>query len=210
MPPAIIGGAIAAAGAVGSAVLGNKAAGKAAEATDRAAELSAQVQRDIYGHNRDTLAPFVNAGIPATNMINASLGLSGDWNLADQHFKRWLQGSDYAFNLAEGSNALNSHYGGAGTVKSGAAMKELEKYRLNLQQGYRGEYMNALGNQQAMGLSGASALAGVGQSYANSMGNIFGTQGANLANAALLKGQNTANAINAFANIGGSILGGMK
>lgn len=210
MPPAIIGGAIAAAGAVGSAVIGGKAASNAAKATQQAADQSAAVQREIYGQNRQTLSPFVQAGLPATQNINALLGLEGDMGAANQDFRDYIANSNYAFDLGEGLRGIAGNYAGAGTVKSGDAIRKGIQFRDNLQRGYRGEYMNALGNQQAMGLSAGSALAGVGQGYANSLGNIYQANGANQANAALVKGQNTANAINAFANIGGSILGGMK
>ena len=58
MPPAIIGGVIAGAGALGAAAIGSKAAKKASKAQVQAADQSAQVQRDIYAQNSQTLAPW--------------------------------------------------------------------------------------------------------------------------------------------------------
>ena len=122
---------------------------------------------------------------------------------AQDAFKQYIQNSDYGFQFGQGSNAVNSGYAGAGTLQSGAAMRAMEKYRQDLQSGYRNEYMGALGNQQGVGLSGASALAGVGQNYANSMTNNNNAAGNALANAALVKGNNS------FGNVLGMIGGGL-
>lgn len=303
MPPAIIGGAIAGVGALGASVVGSKASGKAVNAQTAAAEQQSRVQQQIYQQNAAALAPYQNAGLPATQQINAMLGLpqpaqapmsqmqapgqagpgmdaqvarllslGGDSTgramnafaaanpnmpadqklqqlmaLADnsergkfnswlaqsasmapptpaatvpvssapvtnpgEGFGKYLQNSDYGFQFANGSNAVNSGYAGAGTLQSGAAMQALEKYRQNLQQGYRGEYMGALGNQQAMGLSAASAQAGVGQNYANSMSNVFQNKADAISNGALVQSQNTNALISGLTNIGASYFGSRK
>ena len=122
---------------------------------------------------------------------------------AQDAFKQYIQNSDYGFQFGQGSNAVNSGYAGAGTLQSGAAMRAMEKYRQDLQSGYRNEYMGALGNQQGVGLSGASALAGVSQNFANTMTNNNNAAGNALANAALVKGNNS------FGNVLGMIGGGL-
>lgn len=105
-------------------------------------------------------------------------------------FRKYIENSDYGFRFGEGANALNSGYAGAGTVKSGAAMKGLEQFRQNLQSGYRGEWLNNVGNQQALGFSAGSALAGVGQNYANSLGVINSNKADAIGNAALANASN--------------------
>lgn len=271
MPAAVIGGAIAAAGAVGSAVIANKGASKAADATQAAADQSAQVQREIYSKNAATLSPYVQAGIPATNAINALLGLGGvpvmgmqasgqtqpamspevmqmlasnDFpgifgmgnrlrnSLLDQAgamqggnvntpvqpsaqqqyqnaFDNYRNSTGYQFRLNQGLNAVNSGYAGAGTVKSGAAMKAINDYGQGMASQEFGNYLAALGNQQGLGLSAASAQAGVGQNYANSLSNIYQANAGNQANAALLKSQNMGQALNTVGMIGGNLLGSM-
>ncbi len=119
-------------------------------------------------------------------------------------FQQYIQNSDYGFKLSEGGNAVNSDYAGAGTLQSGAAMKALEDYRQNLQQGYRGEYMGALGNQQSLGSAAASAQAGVAQNVGNSLAQIYQNSGANQANAALSKTNGLANGLGA---VGGGLFG---
>ena len=124
---------------------------------------------------------------------------------AQDAFGKYIKNSDYGFQFGQGSNALNSGYAGAGTLQSGAAMKAMEKFRQDLQSGYRNEYMGALGNQQGVGLSGASALAGVSQNFANTMTNNNNAAGNALANAALVKGNNGIG--NVISGIGGNLFG---
>lgn len=112
----------------------------------------------------------------------------------------------YNFRVNEGMNALNSGYAGAGTIKSGAAMKAAVDYGQGMASQEFGNYLNALGNQQGLGFSAASAQAGVGQSYANSLGNIYMQNGANQANASLAKASALGNGLAGVANIAGSVL----
>ncbi len=110
-------------------------------------------------------------------------------------FRTFLDNSDYGFQFQEGANALNSGYAGAGTVKSGAAMKGLEQFRQNLQSGYRGEFLDRLGGQQQVGLGGASALAGVGQNFVNQTSANNNSAGTAQANSILAKQNPFANAL---------------
>ena len=124
---------------------------------------------------------------------------------AQNAFGNYIKSSDYGFQFATGANQVNSGYAGNGTVKSGAAMKGLEDYRQNLQAGYRGEYMNALGNQQGVGLSGANALAGVSTNFGNTIAANNNAAGNAAANAALVKGNNGIG--NVISGIGGNLFG---
>lgn len=185
----------AALGLVGSIIGGNsrnKAADRATDAQVQAGRENNALALNMFNQNKATLAPYVNAGIPATNALNGLLGIgTAEQQVAGQQgFANYLKNSDYGFQQATGNNALNSGYAGNGVLQSGAAMKELENYRQNLQSGYRGQYMNALGNQQGLGLGAASAQAGVGQNYTNTiMANNQNAADAR-SNAALIRGQN--------------------
>ena len=285
-----IGAAASLGGAALSSSAQKSAANKAADvATQTSAENNA-LARDIYGQNKQALAPFMQRGNVAGDYINAMLGLpsgvagnsAATYNMGGQQgfptqqgnqavpygqdymfspnqfggpygmsgndyrgqitnagffpqqfgptaqgggtqtggiaqtqgvttqnaqdaFGQYIKNSDYGFQFGQGTNALNSGYAGAGTLQSGAAMKAMEKFRQDLQSGYRNEYMGALGNQQGVGLSGASALAGVGQNYANSVTNNNNSAGNALANAALAKGSSGFG--NALGAIGGGLFG---
>lgn len=207
MPPIAIAAGIGAAGMIGGAVIGNKGAKTAAQASTQAADQAAQVQRETYAQNQNALAPFQEIGRAAGGVTNSILGIGADPQIGANAFRTYLNNSNYAFDLGQGQNAINSGYAGNGTVRSGAAMKGIEEHRQGLQQGYRGEFMNALANQQGVGFGAASAQAGVGQNFANSMSNIYGQQGNNLANAALLKAQNTGQMFNGLASIGANLAG---
>lgn len=276
MPPAIIGGAIAAGGAVASAKIGSSGAKSAAQASENAANTSAQVQREQFQGAQNALMPFQQAGLPATQQINALLGLGGgtgspgqtdwgayvngnadalaNWNAikgnsdgaqfggdinafgrfhyqndgstrdlssfnsgavsassadaARAAFEQFRNSTGYDWRVKQGMNALNSGYAGAGTLKSGAAIKGAVDYGQGMASQEFGNYLGALGNQQALGLSAGSALAGVGQNYANSLGNIYMQNGANQANSALVRSANTGQAVNSLAGIAGNVFGG--
>jgi hypothetical protein len=179
------------AGAIGSAVIGSGATKSAANAATNAADTSAAVQREQLGAAQTALNPFIAAGQPASANINALLGLGGNPAAANQAFDQYRGSTGYDFRLNQGLDAVNSGYAGAGTIKSGAAMKGISDYGQGMASQEFGNYLNALGNQQALGLSGASALAGVGQNYANSIGNINSNKADAIGNAALAGAANT-------------------
>lgn len=113
-------------------------------------------------------------------------------------FANYIANSDYGFQQATGNNAVNSGFAGAGTVQSGAAMKALEKYRQNLQSGYRNEWAGGVANQQGVGLSAAGALAGVATNYANTVSASNTAASDARANAALRQQNIIGNAMGTF------------
>lgn len=129
---------------------------------------------------------------------------------AQNGFDLFRNSTGYKFRLDQGMNALNSGYAGAGTLQSGAAMKAAVNYGQNLASGEFGNYLNALSQQQGVGLQAAGAQAGVGVQYANTAGSLAQQNGENLANAALIKGQQTGQLVNSLATIGANIAGGWK
>lgn len=129
---------------------------------------------------------------------------------ANNAFDVFRNSTGYGFRLGEGMNALNSGYAGSGVIQSGAAMRGAQEYGQNFASNEFGNYMNALQNQQGVGLGGASALAGVGQNYAGMVSQNNNAAGTNVANAALVQGANNPWA-NALGTLGGTILsGGIK
>jgi hypothetical protein len=276
--------AIAAAATLGGAVLSgsnqNKAASKAADATQRAADASAAVLRENYDKSAQALAPWQSSGLSANNQLNALLGLGGGQQMAGPSygggdpyasyvqqnpdlmaefgrvggqfggdmgaygqfhynqfgqnegrmlpsqqmqaaptggvssqdaaraaFDQFRNSTGYQFRLGEGMDAVNSGYAGAGTLKSGAAMKAINEYGQNFASNEFANYANLLNNQAGKGLTAASAQAGVSTSLGNNLANIQMQQGENLANAAMQKTSPFGNALSA---IGGSLfkLGG--
>lgn len=105
-------------------------------------------------------------------------------------FQTFRDSTGYQFRLNEALDAVNSNYAGAGVLQSGAAMKAIASRAGQEADNTFGQYAGLLANQQGVGLSGASALAGVGQNYANNVSFNNTQNAANQANAALMAGQN--------------------
>lgn len=80
----------------------------------------------------------------------------------------------YQFPLQQGLNAVNSNYAARGLLQSGAAQKSLEGYASGVASGAFGDYLQALGSQQALGANAGSNLAGLGSNYANSLSGLSG------------------------------------
>lgn len=121
-------------------------------------------------------------------------------------FSSYLNNSDYAYQSALGGQQVSGNYSGLGTLQSGASLKALQDRQNNINQGYQTNWLSQLANQQGVGLSAGSALAGVGQSYANASNSNTSNAANAAANAAIIKGQN-----NPFASglgfLSGTILG---
>lgn len=122
---------------------------------------------------------------------------------ANSAYDIFKSSTNYQGRLKEGGNALNSMWAGAGSVKSGAAGKSFEKFGQDYASNELMNYMSLLGNQQGVGLGAASAQAGVGQNYVNTISANNNNAGTAAANAALTKGNNS------FGNVLGLIGGGM-
>jgi hypothetical protein len=163
---------------------------------------------DGYGRNRG-LGQFMQQDMqygqpqPMQQMQAMQTAQANPWD----GFKKYLEGSDYAFQFDRGANAVNSGYAGAGTVKSGAAMKGLEQFRQGLQAGYRNEYTGLVGQQQGVGLQAAGAQAGVGVNYANATSANNTANANNQAQAAIARANNSNATLGSFANIGSNVLG---
>lgn len=158
-----------------------------------------------FGNGRGSVpggGPGSGYNIPATPGTPAIPGQTSQ-AAASAAFDQFRNSTGYQFRLGEGNRGVNSAYAGAGTVKSGDAMRAIADYNQNFASNEFGNYVGGLNNQQGVGLAGASALAGVGQNYANSVQANNNSAGTAAANAALSRGQNS------FGNTLGMIGGGM-
>lgn len=149
-----------------------------------------QYHWNTFGRNEGRTLPSQQTGADATAAARSA-------------FDQFRNSTGYDFRLKQGFNALNSGYAGAGSIKSGAAMKGINDYGQNMASQEFANYMAMLGNQQSVGANAASAQAGVSQNMGNSLANIYTNQGDNLANAALAKGGSGFG--NALSMIGGGL-----
>lgn len=139
-------------------------------------EAYAQWHYKNYGQNEGRALPASDATASAQNAFDI--------------FKNSI---GYQNTLNSAMDAVNSGYAGAGVIKSGAAIKGAQDRAGRIAQDTMGQYLTALGNQQGVGMSAGSALAGVGQNYANSMSFINSNRADAIGNSALLNAQNTNN-----------------
>lgn len=127
-------------------------------------------------------------------------------------FNNYLNSTGYQFRVNEGNKAINQGYAAGGMLESGAALKALQDRGQNIATDYFKDYIGMLANQQGVGLSGASAVAGVGQNYVNTVSANNNSAGTAAANAALAKGAINSNLYagigNSLGNLAGSMFGG--
>jgi hypothetical protein len=97
-------------------------------------------------------------GQQAGQAIQALLGLSGS-DAQTKAFGDWANSSGYKFQLQAGSDAVSSNKATAGLLKSGGALKALEKYGQDLGSTYEGKYYDQLNGQQQTGMAAAAAIA---------------------------------------------------
>lgn len=163
---------------------------------------------DYYGNPIDPIYEYTTAtnATPATPQ-GGQTGLTAQ-QAQENAFAQFRDSTGYKFRLNEGADAVNANYAAKGLLTSGAAQKALLRYGQDFGSNEFGNYFNMLDNQQKMGLSGASALVGVGQSFVGTVSNNNNAAASAAANAALYKGQATANTWGSIANGLGNILGG--
>ena len=115
-------------------------------------------------------------------------------------FKNYQDSTGYQFRLNQGQRAIGSNFAARGLSNSGAAAKSLLGYNQGMASNEFGNYLNQLAGQQNLGLSAASAQAGIGQNYVGMVSGNNNNAGTVAANAALARGQIGANLFGSIAN----------
>lgn len=210
---AVIGGTTLAASAIG-AVSSSDAASKAANASQNATNSNNALAADIYGQNKATLAPFVAQGGAATSYINQLLGLGGPSGsnplapgAANDAFSAFRNSDGYNFRLNPGAQAVTNNAAVKGWLNSGATLKALQTYGQNTASSEFGTYLGELQDQQKVGLSAASAQAGVANTYSSQVQGNNSTNATNQGNAAIAQGNAISNGVNGVANTASYLYG---
>ena len=198
MPVALPLAVVGAAGIGAAASI--SASNKASKTAKAAADANNALQERIYGENKAVLSPYVQAGNAATPAIQALLGLdTGQGHLeriAGQReaYDNWRNATGYQDQFAEGQRAVTGALGNRGLLDSGAAQKALTRYGQAQANQSFGQYYAMLAGQQQIGLGAASAQAGVGQQFANSV-SVNNRYAADAQGNAALSGANSINGI---------------
>lgn len=193
MPVAAIG----AVAGVGSALLQNRAAGKAASAANRASEQANALQQQQYEQTRSDLSPYLQQG------QNALAGLT---RLNNGDYSGFQNSPDYQFALQQGLQGVDRSAAARGSLYSGGQQADLTNYAQGMASQQLGQYRNSLMSLANMGASSGSALAGVGQNYAGAVGNNLGNAANATGSAALSQGNNWSQALTGLAGLGNNYL----
>ena len=180
---------------VGSALIGSKASGKAAETQAAAAEQGTAAQERMFAEQNRLQEPFRQGGMAAQNRLLTYFGLPGGTEGADYGkyakdfgMNDFVTDPGYGFRLAEGQKALDRQAAARGGLISGGALKAAQRYG---QEMGSQEFTNAFNRYQtnrANQLQPLQSLMGAGQTAANTLTGAAGQFGQNqavgLANAA--------------------------
>jgi hypothetical protein len=195
-------------------------ANKAASAQTQANDTAAQLQANIFNKTQENLAPFINEGGTATNLLNAKLPELTSPITMDQNTLEKTPG--YQFNLTQGLKATQNSAAARGLGISGAALKGASTFATGLADStYQNQFNNANINQtnaynRLKGLidTGAQAATGQGQigaaTGANVSSNLVGAGNAQAAayNATGAAVNNLANNVGGYAAYKGLYGGG--
>jgi hypothetical protein len=176
---------------IGAAVVGGAATVASSHSASSTAAKNADknnaLQTDIYNQNKAALAPYQDGG-RATGAINSLLGLNPDKGQSEAALKNYYDSTGYTSRLKQGQDSVTAALGSRGMLESGSAQKSLLKYGQDFASNEFGKYLGYLSNQQQVGLTAASAQAGVGQGYANSVSQNNNNASNVASNAALATG----------------------
>lgn len=172
---AIIGGSLLTAG-IGAASA-RSAANSQADATNRATDATLTAQREALAAQK----PFLEGGYAATNRLLELLGIGGNtgaqgYGSLNQPFsftQADLQASpSYQFQLQQGQEALDRRAAASGGFYSGANLKAAAGFNQDLAGTQFDRAFNVYQANRANTLNPLQALAGQGQTAANTTGSI--------------------------------------
>lgn len=182
----------------------------------------------VYGQPQNTLAASYDAGdgripnMPVDGAYSEAqspaaqptsiIPTNGGASPYESAFNSFLDSTGFRFQMNEGNRAVNTGYAASGTLQSGAAQKALQdRGQQTALNNYFLPYMGLLQGQQGVGMGAASAVAGVGQNYANSVTANNNLAGETAQNAALARGAANSSMYlgigNALGTAAGSIFG---
>lgn len=200
MPPVVIGGVIAATGAIGGAVIASNGAKSAANAQAASNAQAIAAQQAQYKQTRKDLSPWMNTGEDALQSQAALLGLSGSGQqkLAIQR----LQASPlYQSLFTNGQNTLLANASATGGLRTGNTNDALAQFgRDTLAQVIENQLSN-LGGVSSLGENAGALVGNAGSNSANSISSLLNNTGAAQGNAAYTSAGSMAGAVNSLSQI---------
>lgn len=210
-----IGGGSALAGAatlasgVGGIMAANankKGAQAAVNAQNQNAATETARQDRIYNNSYNLLSPTAERGNQAGALAGNFLGI-GDPTQVNNAFATYRAATGSDFREQEGLRGLNAANAAAGGRLSGDALRKGVEYGQNFGSNEAQNFYNNLVGQQNTGVQAGSALAGVGQNYANSVGAINQNAADAQSNGALYNANQTSGMLSGLGNLAASAFG---
>lgn len=164
-------------GGIGSAIIGNKSAKKAAKrqaaATDRATEAS--LKGFNFLKDSELVTDAQGQGLEAQGLVSGLLGLGGDPAAAEEAFRRFQDSTGFQFRLGRGQEAITGSRAARGLLNSGGTLKALNEFGQGIGSQEFNNFLAQVQGVQNTGLNAAFNVASSGNSG-----------GANAANATLI------------------------
>lgn len=194
---AIAGAAVVGAGT--SIISGNKAA----KAQTKAADQQIAEERRQYDLDRADLAPWRETGASALSKLAGMYGVGGTptngEGTADPNagaYGGFFTSPGYQFRLDEGNKAVERSAAAKGLLRSGAAVKAIDRYSQGLASSEYDAFTNRLMGLAGLGQNATNATVQAGQNATSGIVNAYGAAG----NARASSYANTGSAINSGIN----------
>lgn len=207
----VAGGAIAAHGAGKAASTQAQAAEEAAQLQHQDAQDSLAFQKDEFNTQQSNLQPWLNAGKDSLGQLTG-LMKDGGFPAFNEQFQAPTAATEqndpgYQFRLQQGLNAVQGSAAAKGNLFSGNTQDALTRYGqdyasneyTNVYNRSMGEFQNRYNifeNNQSNQFNRLAAIAGVGQTAANTLGQEGQAASNNVSNTLLTSGQQIGNQIN--------------
>jgi hypothetical protein len=168
---------------------------------NRYLEANPDVAQGFYGQERfATPQDYARYHLETYGRAENRQGIDGGGAqaAADDAFNAFRNSTGYQFRVGEGERGINAGFAGRGMLQSGAAMKEMERFRQGIASQEFGNYTNLLDNQQRIGANGLNALVGNNNNTTNALMNNNDSAGQARGNAQLATGAAIGNGLNSL------------
>lgn len=156
---AIVGGAIAAGGAIIGSMNSASGAENAAKTQEQAAANATAEQQREFNIQQQNLAPYLASGQAGLNQLNAQLP-SLTKAFTPQDLENY---PGYQFQLQQGNLALQNQNASRGLLHSGATLKDMVNYNQGLASTTYNNAFNQYQTQQTNTFNKLASVAGIGQ-----------------------------------------------
>ena len=167
----VVGGTTLASGAMQS-----KAAGKAADAQGRAAQMGIDAQDRAYAETRMLLEPYVNAGPDALQAMQTQIGMQGP-QAQQMAIDQIAQGPLLQALTRQGEQAMLQNASATGGLRGGNLQGALAQFRPAMLQAALDQQYSRLGGLTSLGQQSAAGQATAGMQTGANTANLLGQMG---------------------------------